>query len=133
MTTFVDKLIADYAPEPFFTVKLPKGDELKFRNLNDYTEIRALYKKASEFAKGHVKGNLTPELKAVATKDRDVAVMAYIIAELSESPKFSVVDVLKLSKNAALVAHQIASGVSEHLNLESAKSETEEIDEAGEA
>jgi hypothetical protein len=133
--SFVDKLLDDYgAKETEFSVYLPQGEELRFKSLNDYVEIKKLHQRARAFAKSHLAGNHkgVKELAQYATDDNDLAVMAHIIADLSIEPKLSPADVLKLSKHAALIVTHIGSAITERLTLESAKSETEELDELGE-
>lgn len=133
--SFVDKLLDNYGgKETEFSVMLPQGEELRFRNLTDYVEIKALHKKARKFAKAHLAGRFGGN-KAVeehATKDEDLAVMASIIADLSIEPKLTVADVLKLSRHAALIVTHIGAAITERLTLESAQSETEELDDLGE-
>lgn len=133
--SFIDKLLDNYgAKETEFTITLPQGEELKFRNLTDYVEIKALYTKARKFAKAHLAGRYGGN-KAVeehATKDEDLAVIACIIADLSLEPKLKVEDVLRLSKQAALVVSHIGSAITNRLTLEGAKTETEELDDLGE-
>lgn len=130
-----DKLLESYgAKDAEFTVVLPQGEELRFKNVTDYVEVKALSQRGRKFAKAHLAGRFggNKDVEANATKDEDLATLSLIISELSIEPKFTVADVLKLSKRAAPLLSLISQAITGRLTLEAAVSETEELDELGE-
>ena len=132
--SIVDQLLQDYKKEAEFTVTLPKGEALKFKNVTDFVEYKKLTTRARQFAKAHVAGRhgKDPDVKTFATTDEELALTAFLVSELSIDPKFTVGDILKLSRQAVALIGLISKEVTTQLSIEAAIDETQELDELGE-
>ncbi len=129
-----EQLLSAYkTDESEFSIELPKGEVLRFRRIDNSAEYAKLSRKAVQFAKSHLKGHGSDEIKAVATDNHDIALIAYIISQLSIEPnKLTLVDVLSIAKNFAPLFSFISSRMNRHLELHSAQLEDEELEELGE-
>lgn len=102
---FVDNLITRYAAtDGSFAVKLPDGEELRFRYLTDYADIKQIQDGAVDFARKMQKGEgILPEWKEYVTDNLDTLTTVYVLAATIEEPKLTQLDFLKLAKKAGYI------------------------------
>lgn len=108
---FIEELITRYAAkEERFTVKLPDGEELTFRYLTDYADIKTVQDGAVEFVRKMQKGEgVLPEWKEYLTDNMDTLTTVFILAATIEEPKLTQLDFLKLAKKAGYIYQFIVS------------------------
>ncbi len=109
---FVDDLITRYAPKnETFTVTLFDGEELKFKYVFDYTDIKKLQTGAADFATRMVEKKipLTGDMKEYWTDNIEVLTTAYVMAGTIQEPKISELEFLKLAKKAGVMFQYIAN------------------------
>lgn len=107
----IDDLITRYsAKEEFFTVTLPDGEELKFRYLTDYADIKRIQDGAVEFTRRIQKGEgILPDWKEYITDNMDTLATVYILSQTIVSPELSQLDLLKLAKKAGYIYSYIVN------------------------
>lgn len=102
----IDDLITRYAAkDEFFTVTLPDGEELKFRHLRDYAEIKKVQEEAAKFASDMMKEEKAklPAFRDIYTDNVDTLTSVAVLASTIEEPKISNLELLKLAKKAGLL------------------------------
>lgn len=115
--------------EEFFTVKLPDDVDLKFKNILNVSQRKAMRQFVSSFAERVVNKNVHPDLKKYLPIDQDVAESLGVICYLSHEPKFTEADVMRLHSMpfiCDLISYQIQAKMIDAL----VASDVQEIEQA---
>lgn len=110
--SLIDQLITDYAaPDPEFTLTLPKGETLKFRAVSDYSELQKLKQGAQKFAALALDAKRSPQWKEIRPGNETAALAVFFIAETIIEPAWTQKDVLTLAKRAGWLVEYIFSEI----------------------
>lgn len=146
MSFDLDSVLSRWTPPSTFTIPLNGGDEIEFRSCGTYSEYRALERSAGEWARdfqayeGSEMAKMPPYSKWIQLpRSQEDAVAAFIISELSVTPKIPIGQACALLKAPLLVdfllksiriAHRDASLMSLGSGVEAEKKDSEPIAES---
>jgi len=128
---FIDELIKRYeVKEESFTVTLPDGEELKFRHITDYDELKQMHDGAAAFCSRMSKGEgLLPEMKEYATDCTDTLAAVYVLAHTIVDPKLTQLDLLRLARKAGVIFNYILNEYNRKETAHYIKREVAEVEE----
>lgn len=131
--SLIDKLIDGYsAPEQEFTVKLPRGEEFRFRAITDYSELQKLKTEAQEFADMALDEKRSPQWKSIRPGNRESALAVFFIAACLLEPKLTRGDLLKLAKRAGWLVEYLFNDLNTRQMKHVSDTEAKQLDSLGE-